>query len=156
MDQKLSIFDYLAQVFMIFGITTVLLNLFCLLFGESAREVSAIFSLGSEGVGVLTSFQFLLAIGLITILRVLFMTDHLVKKMSLTVRVIFLFTGAFIIILTFIVVCRWIPADVPAAWVLFIVCFAVSCTVSTLISMLHEKQENKKLAEALQKMKEEA
>ena len=43
----------------------------------------------------------------------------------------------------------------PLAWVIFIVCFIISCTVSTFISVLAEKQENRRLEEALKRYKEE-
>lgn len=155
MDKRVSILGYLSQVFMIYGITVGLLNLFCLLFGESAKGFSSIFSLGSDGLSVTTMLQFLLAIALIVTLRFVFMTDLLIRKMPLAVRVIAMFAGALTIILAFIFVCGWFPADEPMAWLMFILCFAVSCTVSTFISILAEKQENKKLAEALQRYKGE-
>ncbi len=155
MDKKVSIFGYLSQVFMIYGITVGLLNLFCLLFGESAKGFSSIFSLGSDGLSVTTMLQFLLAIALIVTLRFVFMTDLLIRKMPLAARIIAMFAGALTIILAFIFVYGWFPADEPMAWLMFILCFAVSCTVSTFISILAEKQENKKLAEALQRYKGE-
>lgn len=156
MDKKPTIFDYLSQVFTVFGITVVLLNIFCLLFGESAKEFSTIFSLGSAGLSVKTIFQFLLAIGITDVLRFLFMTDMLIKKMPLGVRVFFLFLAVFISIVIFIVVCNWFPTNNLATWAMFVISFAVSCTVSTLISMLNERAENRRLTEALNKYKEKA
>lgn len=155
MEKKLSVFDYLSQLFMIFGITIALLNLFCLLFGEDAMGYSTIFQLGSKGLSVVTMLQFLLAIGVIITLRFLFMTDWLIRKMPLTARIILLFACALLTILAFILLCGWFPVNEPMAWLMFFISFTVSCTISTLISCLREKQENKKLAEALQKLKEE-
>ena len=34
MDKKNGLLDYLSQVFMNFGITVVILNVFCMIFGE--------------------------------------------------------------------------------------------------------------------------
>lgn len=155
MDKNFSLLKYLSQVFMIYGITTGLLNIFCILFGTSAYGLSTIFSLGNAGVGVATSFQFLLAVSVIVGLRLIFTTDILIKKMPIAARIIAMFAGAFATILVFIFAFDWFPADMPIAWIMFIVCFAISCGASTAISVLAEKQENRRLEEALKRYKEE-
>lgn len=155
MDKNFSLLKYLSHVFMIYGITSGLLNIFCILFGTSAYGFSTIFSLGNSGVSVTTSFQFLLAVSIIVGLRFVFMTDILIKKMPLSARIITMFAGAFATILAFIFIFGWFPADMPIAWIMFIVCFIISCTVSTIISVIAEKQENRRLEEALKRYKEE-
>lgn len=155
MNHKPTILDYLSQVFMIFGITIFLLNIFCLIFGESAKDFSAIFSLGSSGLGVKTALQFLLAIAITIVFRFTFMTDILIEKMSMTARIIAMFTAAFLNIVIFILLCHWFPVNNPTAWAMFLISFIVSCTVSTIISVCKEKYENRQLSEALQKLKEE-
>lgn len=154
MDNKPTILDYLSQVFMIFGITVLLLNIFCLMFGESAKEFSTIFTLGNLGLSVKTMLQFLLAIAITIVFRFAFMTDALIKKMSLAVRIIAMFTAAFLNIVVFIILCGWFPMNNPIAWVMFLISFAVSCTVSTVVSLYNERAENRKLEEALKKFKE--
>lgn len=155
MDKKFSVLKFLSQVFMIYGITTGLLNIFCILFGTSARGLSTIFSLGNTGVSIATSFQFLLAVFLIVGLKFIFMTDILIKKIPLAARIIIMFAGAFATIVVFIFAFGWFPADMPIAWIMFIICFVLSCAVSTIISVLAEKQENRRLEEALKRYKEE-
>lgn len=155
MDKKFSVLKFLSQMFMIYGITTGLLNIFCILFGKSARGLSTIFSLGNTGVSIATSFQFLLAVFLIVGLKFIFMTDILIKKIPLAARIIIMFAGAFATIVVFIFAFGWFPADMPIAWIMFIICFVLSCAVSTIISVLAEKQENRRLEEALKRYKEE-
>ena len=155
MDKKFSILEFCSQVFTIYGITIVLLNIFCILFGASAQELSTIFSMGSHGLGVATSFQFLLAVLAITVLRFIFMTDILIIKMPTAARIAAMFAGTFAIILVFIIAFDWFPADLPMAWIMFLICFVVCCTVGTMISLIAEKQENRKLEEALKRYKEE-
>ena len=155
MDKNFSVLKFLSQVFMIYGITTGLLNIFCILFGRSAYDFSTIFSLGNTGVGIATSFQFLLAVFLMVGLKFIFMTDILIKKIPLAARIIIMFTGAFATILVFIFAFGWVPANMPIAWIMFIICFVLSCAVSTVISVLAEKQENRRLEEALKRYKEE-
>lgn len=155
MDNKPTILDYLTQVFMIFGIAVLTLNIFCLLFGDSAREISTIFALGSTGLTVTTSFQFLLAIGITILFRFIFMTDILIKKMPLAARIITMFAAAFLNIMVFVILCGWFPIDNLTAWIMFLISFAISCAISTAVSLLKEKMENRKLAEALNRLKEE-
>lgn len=57
MEEKRSILDYLAQVLLIFGFAMVMINLFCLAFGASAEEFSAMFSLGDKGIPVYVIFK---------------------------------------------------------------------------------------------------
>lgn len=155
MDKKFSVLKFLSQVFMIYGITTGLLNIFCIFFGTSACGLSTIFSLGNTGVSIATSFQFLLAVFLIVGLKFIFMTDILIKKIPLAARIIIMFAGAFATIVVFIFAFGWFPADMPIAWIMFVICFVLSCAVSTIISVLAEKQENRRLEEALKRYKEE-
>ena len=155
MDKKPTVFDYLSQVFMIFGITVVLLCMFCQIFGNYAKEISTIFSLGSLGLSVKTMFQFLSAIAVTVLLRFLFMTDIIIKKMPLAARIIALFSSAFLNIVVFIILFHWFPVNNPITWVMFLISFAVSCSVSTWISILYEKTQNRRLTEALEKYKEE-
>ena len=155
MNNKPTLFDYLSQVFMIFGISILILNIFCLIFGESAKDFSTIFSLGRSGLSVKTMLQFLLAIAITIVFRFLFMSDLLINKMSITARIIAMFTAAFLNIMVFVILCDWFPVNDPVSWTMFLVSFAVSCTVSTAVSICREKYENRQLSEALQKLKEE-
>ncbi len=75
--------------------------------------------------------------------------------MPLAARTVAMFAGAFTTILFFIFLFDWFPADMPIAWIMFIICFIISCAVSTVISVLAEKQENRRLEEALKRYKEE-
>ncbi|MBR5090114.1 MAG: hypothetical protein IK093_11870 [Ruminiclostridium sp.] len=155
MDKRFTIFRFLAQVFMIYGITTGLLNIFCLLFGSDAEGYSTMFSLAGAGVSVATSLQFLLALTVVMILRMVFMSDVLIKNMPLGARIAAMFASVFAVIIGCVFLFGWFPANDPLAWVMFIVCFAVSCAVSVIISTAAERQENRKLDEALKRIKEE-
>jgi len=155
MDKRFTIFGFLAQVFMIYGITTGLLNIFCILFGNTAKDYSTIFSLAGAGVSIATSLQFLLAVTLVTILRAVFMTDMLIKNMPVPARITAMFVSVFAAIIGFVLLFGWFPANDPIAWIMFIVCFAVSCAASVTISTIAERQENRRLEEALRRVKEE-
>ena len=155
MDKKTGILGFLSQVFMLFGIIVLLMSIFALIFGDNAKQVSTIFSLGSEGLSFRTLIQFLSAIAIICVLRFVFMTDTIIKKMSVALRVILMFASVIMVIIGFVFTFGWFPVTEIRAWVMFILCFIVSCVVSTFVSVLSEKQENKKLEEALKRFKEE-
>lgn len=156
MDKKNGLLDYLSQVFMNFGITVVILNVFCMIFGQEAQTVSTLFQLGRDGLAVATMMQFLLTISLINGLRVVLMTDLLIKKMPLALRIVAMFASVFSITTAGVIVFGWFPVTDALAWVLFVGCFIISCAISTGISVIAEKQENKKFEEALKRFKEKA
>ena len=156
MDKRFTVFGFFSQVFMIYGITTLLLNIFCVLFGSAAAGYSSIFSLAGTGVGVATSLQFLLAVTIVIVLRAVFMTDMLIKNMPLAARITLMFASVFAVIVAFVFVFGWFPWDDPLAWVMFIVCFAVSCAASVTVSSIAERQENRRLEDALKRVKEES
>lgn len=152
---KKNILNYLSQTFMIYGITTVILNIFIILFGTQAQEMSTIFSLGSKGMSISTNLQFLLAAAILVAISFVFEADFMIKRIPFIVRTILLFVIDLLIIIGFVLIFGWFPYNQPLPWVMFAVCFAISCIISTVISSISEKQENKKLEEALRKFKEE-
>jgi hypothetical protein len=156
MDKKNGLLDYLSQVFMNFGITVAILNVFCMIFGEEAQTMSTLFQLGGDGLAVATMMQFLLIILLINGLRVVLMTDLLIKKMPLALRIVAMFASVFGITTAGVVAFGWFPVTDALAWVMFVGCFIISCAISTGISIIAEKQENKKFEDALKRFKEEA
>ena len=155
MEKKNGILGFLSQVFMLFGIIVLLMIIFAVIFGDDAKEVSTIFSLGSKGLSFETLIQFLSAIAIICVLRFVFMTDTIIKKMSVALRIILMFASVIVVIVVFVFAFGWFPVTEIRAWIMFILCFIVSCVVSTFVSVVSEKQENKKLEEALRRFKEE-
>ena len=51
---------------------------------------------------------------------------------------------------------NWFPVTMPIPWIMFFICFFVCTLISTIISILKERSENKRMKEALEKMKEES
>lgn len=148
-----TIFDYLSQVMIIFGGTILVLNVFCVWFGEDAKDFSVLFSLGSRGLSVAVTFQFFCVAAIIAGLRFLLFTDRWIKNLSIALRTLCMFTLVFALIVTFILLFDWFPADDVRAWLSFFLCFVFSIVISTGVSVLKEKTENKKMAEALERLK---
>ncbi len=155
MKEKGIILNWLGQTFMIYGITTLVMNIFVSLFGKEAVDFSTIFSLGTQGVTTFTSFEFLLVIALIVLVRVLLETDTAIKRIPYAIRTVIIITVGLGSVMAAAVLFGWFPPDNAAAWIMFLICFVISFTVSSLVSWYNEKQKNRRLEEALAKFKEE-
>lgn len=155
MEKEKTIFDYISQVFVIFGATVLILNMFCLLFGKDAKEVSALFSLGNQGLSVATMLQFLAMAVFITVWRFLFFTDKVIKNLSLSLRTAGMFTAVVLTIIVFVLLFGWFPLDDWKAWLGFAVSFVISVGISLGLSTLKEKTEEEKMARALERLKED-
>ena len=123
MDKKKNILDYLAQVMIVFGFTMLVMNILCLGYGDSAKDFSSMFELGSQGIPVKTAFQFLCVSLLVIGLRIIFFTDMLIKKMTIWLRTICMLVSVVIVIAVFITMFHWFPVDMWQPWVMFFVCF---------------------------------
>ncbi len=155
MEEKKTIFDYVGMVFTTFGFTIVILTLLCFLFGEDAKEISSMFSLGKEGLSIAIMTQYLMVSVLIVALRFLFFTDVVIKNMSVTVRTLCMLLSVIGIIVFFIIRFGWFPIDMWIPWFMFIVCFGICFVVSTMIAVLKERAENRKMEEALTRLKQQ-
>ena len=61
MENNKTIFTYISQVFATFGIILLLFVLFGLTIGDSAKEYSSLFTLGSQGFSTATILQLFLS-----------------------------------------------------------------------------------------------
>ena len=130
------------------------MNIFCLACGDSAKDFSSMFELGSQGVPAKTVFQFLCVSILIIGLRIVFFTDILIKKMPISLRTICMLVSVVIVIASFIVAFHWFPIGMWQPWVMFFVCFGISFLGSYAVMTIKEKAENRRMEEALQRLKE--
>lgn len=153
MEEKKTIFDYLAQVLVVFGFGMLMLNIFCLAFGNSARNFSAMFELGNQGIPVAIAFQFLCVSVLIVGARFIFFTDAFIKKMAVWLRTVCMLTTVVMIIAAFVIVFHWFPANMWQPWAMFFICFGISFLGSYLVTAIKEKTENRRMEEALQRLK---
>lgn len=154
MEEKGTIFDYLAQVLIIFGFMILTITVFCLIFGNSAKEFSAIFELGNQGISAKVIFQFLCVSALIAGARFIFFTDTFIKKMPVWLRTVCMLTVIVIIIAVFVIVFHWFPVNMWKPWVMFFISFGISFLGSYFVTRIKENTENRRMDEALQRLKE--
>lgn len=154
MEEKKTIFDYLAQVLLIFGFAMLMLNIFCLMFGDSAKDFSAMFELGSKGIPVNVAFQFL-CISILTVgARFVFFTDIFIKEMPVWLRTVCMLTIIVMLITAFVAMFHWFPVDMWEPWAMFFLCFGISFLGSYTVTRIKEKTENKQMEEALKRLKQ--
>lgn len=154
MIKKRTIFDFLGNVFMIYGISVLILTVLCCIVGNDAKEMSSMFRLGDEGLSLETMLQFLGMVILLVAYEWLFFTDLLIKNWSMVVRTICMFALVIITVGVFAVLFGWFPVNMVEPWIAFLISFFVCATVSIFVSVLKEKNENKKMQEALERLKE--
>lgn len=155
MEDRKTIFGYAGQVFIIFGFSIVALNLFCILVGEYAQDVSSIYSLGKDGLSTATMMQFFGVSVCITGLRFLFFTDRIIKHMSISLRTVCMLMSIIVLIVLCAAVFGWFPIDMWQAWTGFFITFAVCFVGSMFLTHLKERTENRKMEEALRRLKEQ-
>lgn len=158
MLKKNTIFDYLAQIMVVWGISTLFLCLFCKLFGNIDPEISlisSIFELGSTGISISTLMQFFFMAIIITSLRQLFFTDILIKELSIVLRSIMMFACVILTVGILAAIFKWFPVNQVKPWVSFFICFFICSGVSVFVSAQKEKGDNKRMQAALDRLKNE-
>ena len=153
MDDNKNIFDYIKQLFTSFGIVVLLFIAINIIIGNEAGSVSSLFALGAKGLSTATLLQLLFLVLIITAAQNIFLSDLVIKNMALVVRNILFFATIMAAITIFAVVFGWFPLNNVAAWIGFIVSFAFCSVISSVIMRLEENAENKKMQDALNRLK---
>lgn len=155
MREKKNILDYMAQAMIGFGAAMLAITLICYLVGEEAREYSTMFALGKEGIPLKTILQLLLNAVCIMVIRFLFFSDKVIKKMSIAKRTIGMLAAVIVLIGVFAYLFGWFPINDPRCWVSFLVSFGICFIISAVVSTLKESMDNKQLEKGLQHLKEQ-
>lgn len=154
MENRKTIFDIIGQIFTIFGFSVICLIAFGYLFGEDAKKYSSMFALGNDGLTLSTLVQFLLTSTIIVLFRQFFFTDIILKNISMIARTIAMFGSVVVMIVVFVWMFGWFPVNEVKPWIMFVICFAACAGISTVISILKERMKDKKMQEALERLKE--
>lgn len=154
MEEKKTIFDYLSELFTIYGVMVALFIVFTLIVGSKASTVSTLFQLGKEGLAIATLLQLLGLALFIMAVRNVFLTDLCIKNMSLLIRNVLFFASVLVAIVFCVIIFGWFPTNSLISWICFIISFAVCTIVSTFLTRAAEKTENAKMAKALERFKE--
>lgn len=151
MEEKKTVFNYISQLFATYGVIVAIFIVFSLMIGNGADEYSTLFSFKDAALGIPTLLQLLLLAVFITVSQVLFLTDGLIKGMSMVLRYIMFFASIMLAMIIMTVIFKWFPVDDPKAWCGFFISFIISMLISAILTRLAEKSENRKMQEALDK-----
>ncbi len=154
MEERKRLPDYLAEIFIVFGVTLAVIAVMCAAVGDEAREASTMFELGKRGIPLHTVAEYFFSSVCVTILRIVFFSDVLFRRRSVAKRTV----GMLASVIALIGLCAyhfgWFPVDEPECWGIFLVCFGICFAVSAAASTIKERLENKKLESGLQSLKE--
>ena len=153
MEEKKTVFNYISQLFAIYGVVTVIFVVINIIIGNEAGSVSTLFSLGSTGLSTRTLIQLFILVVIVTVDDNIFLTDLVIKNMPLVLRNILFFAVILVTITVFAAVFGWFPLDNIGSWIGFIVSFSVCAAVSSILMRMEEKAENKKMQDALNRLK---
>lgn len=149
MEDKKTVFNYISQLFAIYGVVVAIFVAISLIIGNEAGSVSTLFSLGSTGLSARTLIELFILVVIVTVDDNLFHTDLIIKNMPLIVRNILFFAVIMVTTTVFAAVFGWFPLNDIGSWIGFIVSFSVCAVFSSFLMRLEEKAENKKMQEAL-------
>ncbi|MCM1120908.1 MAG: hypothetical protein NC543_16300 [bacterium] len=152
MEEKKHLLHYLEQVFVIFGVSILIVEVICRIFGEEARQYSTMFELGNAGVPFHTVLEYLLASVCITVLRFVFFTDVLIRRWSLAARIVGMLSAVTALSGGLSYVFGWFPVSDPKCWAAFFISFGICFVLGTALSAWGERMENRQLEDALQRM----
>lgn len=154
MEDNKTIFNYITEVFSTYGIIVAMFVILNLTLGDIAQGHSSFFDFGRAGLSTGTLLQLLLLSLLICVARNVFLSDKFIKNMPIVGRNVAFFVTVTLVIVVFVLLFGWFPANFYQAWIGFFLSFAVCSAIGVLLSRLKEQAENKKMAQALEKFRE--
>lgn len=152
-ERKKDFFDYAGQALMIFGLMVAFISMCSYFAGDEGKVHSTLFSLGSEGMSMVSLAQIFALAVLTTLIRWFFTSDRISARLSATARTVGMIVGCVAVIIVFVVAFDWFPFANPLAWISFILSFGICFTVSILVTLSKQKKENEAMAKALEKLK---
>lgn len=154
MNERRTIFDYLAHALTTFAISVILLMMFARVFGEMSNEMSTIFQLGSKGLATETMLQFLGLSIIIRIIQYICFDGPLCSRLTVIPRMILMLAAIVTAVAIMANVCGWFPINHWEPWVGFSISFIICFLISIAVTMLKTNLENKKLEQGLKKYQE--
>lgn len=151
MEKNKTIFNYLTNVFALYGVIVSIYVLLSIIIGDYIGGYSSLFRLGSKGLSIPTLLQLLLLAVIINIAQNIFLTNKLIKNMPILSRNLLFFITIMILAALLIILFDWFPVNNFKAWIGFCVSYTISVSISVVITWLKERAENNKLQEALDK-----
>ncbi len=149
MGKKEIVFNFLSQMFFIFGTTIVGLSIVSLLIGEKVQYVSTLFVMGYVGLTFETIFQLLLSSFFIVSINKLIFSNLIKSFSSRTSRTLFLLVSILVIVIIFTHLFKWLPRDVLNLWLIFLFILVLVSIIAVWVTYKIEKKDDKNMEHAL-------
>lgn len=151
-----KIFSFAKQVLVVFAVDVCFLLLMVTLVGEEPEiaQMSSLFRLGGRGLAAETLLQFLLTALIVTGLNQFFMSDCIFKKVRVFWRMLLLLLSVLLFISGCILAFGWFPVDNSMAWLSFLLTFFLFFLVSSAVTILKKRMEDRKYEEQLRRYRE--
>jgi hypothetical protein len=133
-----------------FGLTAAFMTVIVMLLGDEVGAETAVTALGSGGLPTAFLLQLLAAVMTVAALRMLFLSDLLIKRMKPSLRVFFVLVTALLTMLAFILYFGWFP---PRGLIVFVPCAVCILILNTVRLLRREEAKNRELADALDRYK---
>lgn len=153
--KKNTFFHFIAMTLLLFAVDILMLMLISTLFGEQTKEMSTMFQLGSKGLATTTMLQFLLSALVTTLLKNIFYSELIFKKLMTLWRTVFMLFSVLVIHIVFILVFGWFTYDNALAWGGFFICFGGGFFIGSSYMILKTKFESKRYDDLLNSYKEQ-
>ncbi len=147
--------EVITHTLMLFAISILLLVLLAALFGDSAKEISPLFQMGSKGLASSTILEFLLSSAIITLLKEFFFSELIFKKLMTLWRTVLMLLSITIASVIFIIVFEWFPPGYAMGWAGFLICFGGSCLAISIFLIVMTKVESRKYEALLDDFKKQ-
>lgn len=154
MEEKKTIYHFLGQLFFMYGIIVLIFVFLSYTVNEQAVQSSPLFALGKEGLTMDTLVQLFGFCVCLLLLRILFLTDVVIKNLQIAIRSLCFVVATVLVIILFVYLFSWFSMNDRNAWIGFFVSYTICTSVGILISLLKEKAENKKMEQGLKRIRE--
>ncbi len=150
-----AFFQFITWTLILFAANILMMMSIAALFGEQAEEMSTMFQFGSKGLASTTMLQFLLSAAVTVLLKNLFYSDLISKKMMALWRTIFMLLSILVVHIIFILLFDWFRYDNRLAWASFFICFGGGFLIGSSAMILKTKLDSRRYDELLNFYKEQ-
>jgi len=155
MEGRKTIFNYLEEVLCIFAISILILIGIAYITGDTVKDFASMFQLGSKGLALTTMLQFFLMAVFITVLKYLLFSEFLLKNNLILLKTMIMIVIIVIMTAVFANIFDWFPTNEWQPWAGFAISFGICFSSGTVLMVIKNNMENRKIKEGLAKLKQE-
>ena len=153
-EGKSLIVEFVKQVFNTFAAAIIAISMVGWFMGDAEKGSGGLFDLGSSGLSYCSMLQILIFSISIGVLRILLLSDLILKKMMLLWKTMLMFFLSFVSATVCSVLFHWFPIESRHAWIGFIISITVCFVIGVLAMIIKIKLEDRKYQKLLSAYKE--